>query len=79
MRSGRREKGGSSFLAVIYLIFGFYLINHGFSLFEIPELFMAYDKWVLTAAGFILFIAAYRKVIYSKGAILKRFMRKNRY
>lgn len=77
--SKRRGDSDSGFLGLIYLIFGFYLVNHGFSLFEIPEFFMAYDKWVLTAAGFVLFIAAYRKVIYSKGAILKRFMRKNRY
>lgn len=79
MRRVRGEKSSSGFLVIIYLILGFYLINYGFNLFVIPKFFVAYDKWVLTAAGFALFVAAYRKMIYSKSAILKRFMRRNKY
>jgi hypothetical protein len=47
---------------VIYIIFALYLINKAFSLIEIPEAVLNFERWILVVAAVLLLWGGYRSM-----------------
>jgi len=39
---------------VVYLLFGFYLINSSFNLISMPDFIQSNDKWLILIAGILV-------------------------
>ena len=49
-----------TWLFVIYLIVGLYIINMGFGFIPMPEKILFLDKWILLIAGVLVIFSGFR-------------------
>lgn len=70
-----KKKSKFSILPIIYLLFGLYFVNFGFTFFNVPEGMNVINKWIITVGGMLFFIAFYRSIIFSKNRIIRRALK----
>jgi predicted membrane channel-forming protein YqfA (hemolysin III family) len=51
MRSSNR-----SLLFILFLVFGLYFLNYGFSFIPLPKAMDSINKWIITAGGVLILL-----------------------
>jgi hypothetical protein len=54
----KRKSSFNSFLFVIYVLFGVYLLNVKLNFFKIPEFILGFNDWIILVGGVLLIFSS---------------------
>ncbi|MFH1325642.1 MAG: hypothetical protein ABIH49_02640 [archaeon] len=54
-----RKKSASTWIFLLYLVFGLYFLNFPFNLIAVPEVISQYNSWIIFLGGILIIFSSF--------------------